>query len=75
MRPFAIEPICHREITITQLNCVTSITAGRHEIIVDKVVSSDDKKYVVAVTSNNMICIWKQTDQLKENSEKEIKAE
>ena len=41
----------------------------------DKVVSSDDKKYVVAVTSNNMICIWKQTDQLKEKSEKEISAE
>ena len=41
----------------------------------DKVVSSDDKKYVVAVTSNNMICIWKQTDPLKENSEKDIKAE
>jgi hypothetical protein len=58
-----------------KLENTRKLPLSRHEIIVDKVVSSDDKKYVVAVTSNNMICIWKQTDQLKENSEKEIKAE
>lgn len=31
----------------------------RYDIVVDKVIISEDSQYLVAVTSNNMICIWK----------------
>jgi len=40
----------------------------RYDIVIDKVVISDDGQYLVAVTSNNMICIWKrQEDQGTKN--------
>ena len=35
------------------------VPLDRHDIIIDKVAASHDNNYVVAVTSNNMVCIWK----------------
>lgn len=34
----------------------------RHDIIIDKVAASHDGCHIVAVTSNNMVCIWKRSD-------------
>ena len=35
------------------------VPLDRHDIIIDKVAASHDNNYVVSVTSNNMVCIWK----------------
>ncbi len=37
------------------------IPMDRHNIIIDKVAASHDNTHIVAVTSNNMVCIWKRT--------------
>jgi uncharacterized membrane protein YgcG len=37
------------------------IPMDRHNIIIDKVAASHDNSHIVAVTSNNMVCIWKRT--------------
>jgi len=37
------------------------VPLDRHDIIIDKVAASHDSNHIVAVTSNNMVCIWKQT--------------
>ncbi|XP_069674110.1 leucine-rich repeat and WD repeat-containing protein 1-like isoform X2 [Periplaneta americana] len=34
---------------------------GVYDIVVDKVAVSSNGRYLVAVTSNNMVCIWKRT--------------
>ena len=33
--------------------------SDKHDIIIDKVAASHDNSHIVAVTSNNMVCIWK----------------
>ncbi|XP_014261692.1 leucine-rich repeat and WD repeat-containing protein 1-like [Cimex lectularius] len=33
-----------------------------YDIVVDKIAISFDKKYIVAVTNNNFVCIWKNTE-------------
>ena len=35
------------------------VPLDRHDIIIDKLAVSHDRNFVVAVTSNNMVCIWK----------------
>lgn len=35
------------------------VPLDRHDIIIDKVAASHDNNHIVAVTSNNMVCIWK----------------
>ena len=35
------------------------IFLDKHDIIIDKVAASHDNSHIVAVTSNNMVCIWK----------------
>jgi len=37
------------------------VPLDRHDIIIDKVAASHDSNHIVAVTSNNMVCIWKMT--------------
>lgn len=37
------------------------VPLDRHDIIIDKVAASHDNSHIVAVTSNNMVCIWKRT--------------
>lgn len=37
------------------------VPLDKHDIIIDKVATSHDTNYVVAVTSNNMVCIWKRS--------------
>jgi len=37
----------------------------RYDIIVDKVAVSQDSEHIVAVTSNNMVCIWKRQKPFK----------
>ncbi len=37
------------------------VPLDRHDIIIDKVAASHDNAHIVAVTSNNMVCIWKRT--------------
>ena len=37
------------------------IPMDKHNIIIDKVAASHDNSHIVAVTSNNMVCIWKRT--------------
>jgi WD40 repeat protein len=39
------------------------VPLDRHDIIIDKVTTSWDCNHIVAVTSNNMVCIWKRTDE------------
>lgn len=39
------------------------VPLDRHDIIIDKVTTSWDCSHIVAVTSNNMVCIWKRTDE------------
>jgi len=39
------------------------VPLDRHDIIIDKVTVSADSNHIVAVTSNNMVCIWKRTDE------------
>ena len=36
------------------------VPLDHHDIIIDKVAASHDSSHIVAVTSNNMVCIWKQ---------------
>lgn len=38
------------------------VPLDRHDIIIDKVAASHDNNFVVAVTSNNMVCIWKRVE-------------
>jgi len=38
------------------------VPLDRHDIIIDKVAASHDNLHIVAVTSNNMVCIWRRTD-------------
>ena len=37
------------------------VPLDKHDIIIDKVAASHDNTHIVAVTSNNMVCIWKRT--------------
>ncbi len=37
------------------------VPLDRHDIIIDKVAASHDNAHIVAVTSNNMVCIWKRS--------------
>ncbi len=37
------------------------VPIDRHNIIVDKVATSHDGNHIVAVTNNNMVCIWKRS--------------
>lgn len=37
------------------------VPLDRHNIIIDKVAASHDNSHIVAVTSNNMVCIWRRT--------------
>jgi len=39
------------------------VPLDRHDIIIDKVTPSHDNNHIVAVTSNNMVCIWRKTDE------------
>jgi len=39
------------------------VPLDRHDIIIDKVAASHDNNHIVAVTSNNMVCIWRRTDE------------
>jgi len=39
------------------------VPLDRHDIIIDKVAASHDNQHIVAVTSNNMVCIWRRTDE------------
>jgi len=39
------------------------VPLDRHDIIIDKVTPSYDSNHIVAVTSNNMVCIWRRTDE------------
>lgn len=39
------------------------VPLDRHDIIIDKVACSHDNQHVVAVTSNNMVCIWRRTEE------------
>ena len=51
------------------------VPLDRHDIIIDKVAASHDNNYVVAVTSNNMVCIWKSTsasEDLNESSSSSV---
>lgn len=43
------------------------IPLDRHDIIIDKVAASHDSMHIVAVTSNNMVCIWKRTSDEDSN--------
>ena len=39
------------------------VPLDRHNIIIDKVAASHDNSHIVAVTSNNMVCIWRRTSE------------
>jgi len=39
------------------------VPLDRHDIIIDKVAASHDNNHIVAVTSNNMVCIWRRTEE------------
>lgn len=45
------------------------VPLDRHDIIIDKVTTSSDSNYIVAVTSNNMVCIWRRTDEESSTSD------
>jgi len=47
------------EIHDEHLEKTRKVPLDQHEILIDKVITSQDKNHIVAVTSNNMICIWK----------------
>uniref|UniRef100_A0A1B6KS80 Leucine-rich repeat and WD repeat-containing protein 1 WD domain-containing protein n=1 Tax=Graphocephala atropunctata TaxID=36148 RepID=A0A1B6KS80_9HEMI len=36
------------------------LSVETYDIVIDKVTLSSDREYIVAVTNNNMVCIWKQ---------------
>jgi len=44
------------------------VPLDRHDIIIDKLAVSHDSNQVVAVTSNNMVCIWKNVSAETGNS-------
>ena len=44
------------------------VPLDRHDIIIDKVAASHDNNFVVAVTSNNMVCIWKRVSENEQAS-------
>jgi len=39
------------------------VPLDRHNIIIDKVAAAHDNSHIVAVTSNNMVCIWRRTSE------------
>ena len=39
------------------------VALDQHDIIIDKVAASYDNNHIVAVTSNNMVCIWRRTEE------------
>ena len=39
------------------------VPLDQHDIIIDKVAASYDNNHIVAVTSNNMVCIWRRTEE------------
>jgi len=45
------------------------VPLDRHDIIIDKVTPSHDSNHIVAVTSNNMVCIWKRTEDESSTSD------
>eukprot|EP00095_Tigriopus_kingsejongensis_P006498 maker-scaffold676_size113663-snap-gene-0.33 protein:Tk06498 transcript:maker-scaffold676_size113663-snap-gene-0.33-mRNA-1 annotation:"leucine-rich repeat and wd repeat-containing protein 1" len=51
------------ELQDDHLENTRKIPLDRHNIIIDKVAASHDNTHIVAVTSNNMVCIWKRTDE------------
>jgi len=52
------------EIHDEHLEKSRKVPLDQHEILIDKVITSHDKSHIVAVTSNNMICIWKLSTEL-----------
>lgn len=51
------------ELQDDHLENTRKVPLDRHDIIIDKVAASHDNNHIVAVTSNNMVCIWKRTDE------------
>lgn len=61
---FPIDPttkLAWPELQDDHLENSRKVPLDRHDIIIDKVATSHDSNYVVAVTSNNMVCIWKRS--------------
>lgn len=38
------------------------LTIGNYDIVIDKVAMNYEGNYLVAVTSNNLVCIWKKME-------------
>ncbi|XP_040567985.1 leucine-rich repeat and WD repeat-containing protein 1 [Lepeophtheirus salmonis] len=55
------------ELQDDQLENSKKVPIDRHSIIIDKVAASYDNSYIVAVTSNNMVCIWKKAEDESSN--------
>ena len=47
------------EVRDTHVDHKRKLKIGVYDIVIDKVAVNWDGKYVVAVTNNNMVCIWK----------------
>ena len=62
--PDPIEPttrLVWPELQDDHLENSRKVPLDKHDIIIDKVAASHDNTHIVAVTSNNMVCIWKRT--------------
>jgi len=61
-----VEPVTRLmwpELQDDHLENSRKVPLDRHDIIIDKVTPSFDNNHIVAVTSNNMVCIWRKTDE------------
>jgi hypothetical protein len=54
------------DITDVNLERNRKLRLDVYDIVVDSVAVSCTGKYLVAVTNNNMVCIWKQTKSWKQ---------
>ena len=63
--PDTLEPttrLLWPELQDDHLENSRKVPLDRHDIIIDKVAASHDNAHIVAVTSNNMVCIWKRSN-------------
>lgn len=66
------DPQCHQVVMPTTLlpwpiltdlytEKKRKLAVDTYDIVVDKVALSSDRKYILAVTNNNMVCVWHKT--------------
>ena len=51
------------DVEVDHLEKSSKVQLDWQNIVINKVATSYDKKTIVAVTSNNVVCIWRSTEE------------